>query len=476
MAPSAWIDLPQSVRKNLNITFASVEERALQSELEFPGVVVAPEEAFSTHSAPVNGRASFVVGIGDSVQEGQKLGEFYPYHLPELRSAIIDTAMLVNDAEANVARLELQAKELADRRKLLELVSGAAGALQYRRSSAKAALEDEEELRKEQIRQLEELNKAGGGMATQIADARAAMASTHSAIREAEAEVAESELEIARIKVEIRDLEGEISLNAQELASARTGLQLVQGRHLNALLECSKALFTDISTLTELDASGVPGWQRVDRGALMASQAGVITERVSDGTLVEEGQPLLQLRVSRRMVVQFSLPQSGANTLSAGMMAHVSPASGAGINSALNATLRGGVVQDSSARGMVTRYAAMADAHEAPTWWQPGALVAVRVVTEQSSPTSTVIPADCLIQDGLELVYFLRDPENPDRVMRQVADVGMRTPHFVELKSGVMAGYEVVLQGVYELKLSRQGAAAAGGHFHADGTWHPEAH
>jgi hypothetical protein len=31
-----------------------------------------------------------------------------------------------------------------------------------------------------------------------------------------------------------------------------------------------------------------------------------------------------------------------------------------------------------------------------------------------------------------------------------------------------------VLEGVYELKLAGGGKAMGGGHFHADGTWHPE--
>ena len=44
------------------------------------------------------------------------------------------------------------------------------------------------------------------------------------------------------------------------------------------------------------------------------------------------------------------------------------------------------------------------------------------------------------------------------------------------LNSGVMRGDEVVLDGAYELKLATQqsGGSGAGGHFHADGSFHGE--
>jgi hypothetical protein len=42
------------------------------------------------------------------------------------------------------------------------------------------------------------------------------------------------------------------------------------------------------------------------------------------------------------------------------------------------------------------------------------------------------------------------------------------------VNSGVKEGDEVVLEGVYELKLAGGGKATGGGHFHADGTWHAE--
>jgi hypothetical protein len=42
------------------------------------------------------------------------------------------------------------------------------------------------------------------------------------------------------------------------------------------------------------------------------------------------------------------------------------------------------------------------------------------------------------------------------------------------VNSGVAAGDEVVLDGVYELKLTGSGKPQGAGHFHADGTWHAD--
>jgi hypothetical protein len=54
------------------------------------------------------------------------------------------------------------------------------------------------------------------------------------------------------------------------------------------------------------------------------------------------------------------------------------------------------------------------------------------------------------------------------------ADLGVSDGKWVVVKSGVKEGDEVVLDGVYELKLAGGGKPMGGGHFHADGAFHAE--
>jgi hypothetical protein len=71
---------------------------------------------------------------------------------------------------------------------------------------------------------------------------------------------------------------------------------------------------------------------------------------------------------------------------------------------------------------------------------------------------------------------FRRDPRNPDQVIRAEADCGLDDGRWLEIKSGLAEGDEIVLAGAYELMLASSGAAPKGGHFHADGTFHAEGH
>ena len=83
------------------------------------------------------------------------------------------------------------------------------------------------------------------------------------------------------------------------------------------------------------------------------------------------------------------------------------------------------------------------------------------------------IPRSCIIRDGLRDVFFRRDPRDPDRVQRIEADLGTSDGRWVVVHSGVKEGDEIVLEGAYELKLASSASSTKGGHFHADGTFHP---
>ena len=57
-------------------------------------------------------------------------------------------------------------------------------------------------------------------------------------------------------------------------------------------------------------------------------------------------------------------------------------------------------------------------------------------------------------------------------MIRIEADLGAEDGRYVELKSGVKTGDEVVEDGAYQLMLASSAVDRRGGHFHADGTFH----
>ncbi len=74
-------------------------------------------------------------------------------------------------------------------------------------------------------------------------------------------------------------------------------------------------------------------------------------------------------------------------------------------------------------------------------------------------------------------MFFRRDPKDPDRAIRVIADLGVDDGRWVVVNSGVRLGDEIVLNGAYELQLAMaqaSGSAPRGGHVHPDGSFHAD--
>jgi hypothetical protein len=107
-------------------------------------------------------------------------------------------------------------------------------------------------------------------------------------------------------------------------------------------------------------------------------------------------------------------------------------------------------------------------------WTRPGVSAFLEIETAGTGKEELVIPRPAIVQDGLAHILFRRDPADPDKVIRLEADLGLSDGRWAVINSGVKVGDEVVLDGVYELKLATSGTAQKGGHFHPDGTFHAD--
>ena len=118
----------------------------------------------------------------------------------------------------------------------------------------------------------------------------------------------------------------------------------------------------------------------------------------------------------------------------------------------------------------------LATPEELAPWIRPGVSAFLEIVVESTEAPALAIPRSAIVQDGLTHVFFRRDPRDPNKAIRVEADMGVSDGRWVVLHSGVMRGDEVVLAGVYELKLAteQRDATAQGGHVHADGSSHDD--
>ena len=107
----------------------------------------------------------------------------------------------------------------------------------------------------------------------------------------------------------------------------------------------------------------------------------------------------------------------------------------------------------------------------------PGSPANLMVAGLGAAEEVLTIPDSALVRDGSELVFFRRDPANPARIRRVVADLGLISAGLAEIKSGLRTGDLVVAKGAYAVNLSaaaNKNSAPPGFHYHADGQLHSD--
>lgn len=246
-------------------------------------------------------------------------------------------------------------------------------------------------------------------------------------------------------------------------------------------------LVAQASTLTGLsvaalqaDEDGRPAWRRLQAIPIRAVDTGVVRDvEAASGTWVAAGTEVVH--VVHPAALRFrgqALQADLIDGLRDGQPVQIRPPEGKGPArraAAVAGRLRLGVTGDADSR-TIDVFVDF-DAATAQPWMRPevGALAEVAVAGDPAMD-ELAIPVRAVIQDGLETVFFRRDPDDPDQVIRTEADLGPSDGRWVTVYSGLGEGDEVVVDGVYQLKLATTGLDVQAGHFHADGTWHEEAH
>ena len=426
MAPPGMIAIPQGVRDNLGITFATVERRVVQETMRLPGRFELAPHARTEHRAGARGRVELLARQYEPVAPGDLL-----FRLESTRWA---------ELQRELAEAELAARMLAPREQAT--------------TRAREAAEQGVQVWRERLARLRELRESGAAQAPQIAEASAALAEAEGRLAEALAR----EQELAVEAFAVRDAGG---------ANARFQVAL---REAATIMGCEEGWLLE-------DVEGRPRWQALRALEVRARRAGVASiVAVADGGLVQEGDLVVEVIDPAAVRFRGFALQADISMIQDGASVRIVPPHGgiASYTEVVEATMRLGTEADPDERTI--DLVATPTTGDLPAWARPGVAAFVEVVTRGWGDSELAIPLGAVATDGLERVFFLRDREDPDQVRRVVADLGADDGRWVVVNSGLRPGDEVVLSGVYELRLTGSGKEQQGGHFHSDGSFHEAEH
>ena len=243
----------------------------------------------------------------------------------------------------------------------------------------------------------------------------------------------------AELRARVARLEAERDLASQALQ--RTRELIAEDASSEADLELAEA--NARSTQAQLELQQV----RLDRTVVRAPFSGVAGERfVSLGDYVDTSTRLVTLQTVDPQRAAFDVPERYAPLLEKGQVVNFRVAA------APDRQFRGIVdfvnpIVKLPARTIRVK-AVVANRDRA---LKPGMFIEARLVTS-IIPDAVVIPEDAILPlQGADYVWVIVD----EAATRREVELGVRTPGFVQIRSGVEAGEQVVVGG---LELLREGA------------------
>ncbi len=420
------IDVPPEVISNLGITFAEATRGRLGVWRDLPGQLEVPESRRWIMRAPAHSRLQSVVSRWQIVAEGEELARL---NSPELRK-------LQNALEAAEQHIGSAAREVsAAQARLEESEAHVLGAREFEGSS------------RERLQQIEEL---GGGL-------QAVTVGEIISIRKTVSEASKASLDAAIVR---DDLITRLARKRLEADQARLSLE----ENMTALSLLTSRTIEELSSLQD----GKPLWRQVDEIRIPAPHAGVVVELfAAQGETLEDGAAIMQVFDTSELRFRGHLPEGDLGLFAEGNRVRLEfparrlPA----VETSLDAPLP-------VAHADTRMIEVLAQVPNPDGVFAHGISVMAQVQVQEGRSDEVLIPARCVVLDGLETIVFRRDPSDPGKVIRTPVEIGGRGAKLVEVLAGVLDGDQLVADGVYQLKQTGIGRAPQGGHFHADGSFH----
>ncbi len=412
------IAIPASVRQNLSITFVTVERRPVHSTVRLPGQFEFRPEARREYHVMLPGRIELLIKQYQQVQRGQPLFRLDSPEWQRMQSDLVSARNAMKRSHADLAVAQATVVEMEQ-----------AVAFQEERLANLAEL---------QIRQVE--------LEAELANRR----NTLPRLR-AELEAANTEFDAAHARYDV-------------VLGTASSLSGVPKDELDPHHEKHGHL-----------QEQTPPWRLIQRLTVVAEAPGVIDRlAVTHQGWAETGDLVLDTIDPTALRFHGDALQTDIALFADGQSARISPPPGGSIDlqNTVDGIIEIGFQADSEQRTIPIFLVP----ETLPSWAKAGITAYLEVFTSGTAGAVLAIPEAAAVRDGLERIFFRRDPHQPDTVMRVQADLGGSDGRWVEVRSGVMLGDQIVLGGVYPLMLatSAAGERQRGGHFHADGTFHDD--
>jgi multidrug resistance efflux pump len=421
--PSNRIAVPAAVRDNLGIAFTRVDRRRVAATLRLPGHFELLPQGRREQRTPMAGRVTVHVQPLQAVAPGDVV---YTIDAPEWRATQRELGEIDTEHRVVAARIATMQPLLSAHK------------------AHEDSLREAVEVMQQRIASLDDTRQSVGGQAQAIADAKVQLAQVRSQAAEAAEKHTETEALIAELQA---------------------NLQALQERKQLALAGAAAKLGIDAAAL-------VDHWRTIQAIDVRATAAGIVERlTIASGAWVEAHELVLTTADLTQVRFRARGLQSDLPRLRPGLPAVIHAA---GQTTAADVRLHGelqlGAEADPTQRSIDLFVQPTASAAFA----RPGVAAFVEIETASGAEAELAIPLAAVMQDGLDRVFFRRDPDDGDQVIRVVADLGVDDGRWVEVQSGLCDGDEVVTTGAYALMLASSGSAAKGGHFHADGSWHED--
>jgi HlyD family secretion protein len=468
--PTNRIPLGAAERANLGITWARARRERLEKVRDVPAEIIPWPGHTWTLRSPGKGLLREAPEPWSSVVAGAVVARIASPAIAEEQRHLGEADQRRRQAALERRRLLLRRETMQNQAAVLERAAREARAsLAARKAVVEQlrALAAESETRADEMKQLrrdQAVPEATRLSARKDAvDLRASVLDSELELRATHLRAAEHERAAAELRTRLESVDDEIDALNAAWRSADSEFR----SHLEAFAALSGRKAEELAQIEE----GRAAWTRIEHIVIRAPADAVVVRRfAAPGTQLDENAALVELLDPKVVGLRARLPESDGPRMPANPELHlILPGSTEAIPLG-RASIR--PLAEAATRRIILE----APIANAAIRARPGGSATARIVMARGREIENLVPSACIVEDGLDRIVFRRDPADPDQVIRSEVVVGDSSGGWTEIIAGVGSQDELVLHGASQLREAGQGAAAAGGHFHADGTWHEGDH